>query len=120
VGRHTHFKIYNGETHFNIQNRGHAIQNLKWRDALQYLNGETYTSKVNVARHTHFKICNGETHFNIQNGRHTLQNLKLRDALQYLNGETYTSKFNVGRHTSKFVMERQTSIFKTGDTHFRI
>jgi hypothetical protein len=92
-----HFLFYNGHTHFNIHNwETRTLQNFKWRDALQYLYGETHASKFNVGRHTrtskfvmerhtsifttgrhtHFGICNGETHFNIQNWEtHTLQNL---------------------------------------------
>jgi hypothetical protein len=80
TGRHTHFGISNGETRFNIymgrhilQNLmwgdthtskfvmkrhtsifktwRHTLQNLKWRDAFQYLYGETHASKFKMRRH---------------------------------------------------------------------
>jgi hypothetical protein len=70
------------ERHTSIFKTGDTLQNLKWRDALQYIKRATYTSKFNVGRHTskfvmerqasifktgdtHFRIQNGETRFNI-------------------------------------------------------
>jgi hypothetical protein len=47
----THNSKFVMERHTSIFKTGDTLQNLNWREALQYLSGETHTSTFTMGRH---------------------------------------------------------------------
>jgi hypothetical protein len=139
VGRHTLQNLQWRDTLQYLKRGDTHTSELKWSDALQYLNGETHTSKFKMRTHILQSLKREGTRLNFKTGKHILQNLmwgdthknlQCRGTYQYskrghTHFKTYNrqTRFNIQTgeaHTSEFKMERRASIFKWGDTYFKI